>query len=145
MKPTVTWVILANARAIRVLAHRGPGRGLVALGGHFWRAQGAEPARDKAGIGHSIAGPGVAAVDQGDEGRKIETKFARNVVDHLEDDFRAKKFDRLIVASGPLMLGVLRGCLDGPLAKVIVGEIPKDLSTQSLSNVETHLGELIAV
>lgn len=145
MKPTVTWVVLANARMIRVLAHRGPGKGLTALGGKCWRAPAADLPRDRAGVGHSIAGPGVAAVAQSDTKLLSDQAFAREVAGHLVDGLRAGKFDRLALIAGPHMLGVLRGALDGPLKSVLVGEIPKDLSARPLPQVESHLGELIAV
>lgn len=145
MKPIVTWVVLANAKTVRVVAHNGPGKGLTALAGEIWHATEILTANDKAGFGHSIAGPGVAAVQQTNRKLVHDTLFAKEVIDHLSKDCVSKKFDRLILISGPHMLGILRASLDGPLRAALVGEIPKDLSAQSLIDVETHLGEFIAV
>ena len=145
MRPIVTWVVLANAETIRVVAHNGPGKGLTALAGKKWQAPEILAPNDKAGVGHSIAGPGVAAVRQTNRKLVSDTLFAKEVVDHLSKDCVSKKFDRLILISGPHMLGMLRASLDGPLRAALVGEIPKDLSAQSLTDVEAHLGEFIAV
>jgi len=49
------------------------------------------------------------------------------------------------LVSGPHMIGLLRAEIDGPLSAALLGEIPKDLSAQSLDQIETHLGELIAI
>ncbi|MGB7242645.1 MAG: host attachment protein [Sulfitobacter sp.] len=145
MKPIVTWVILANARIIRVLSHQGPGKGLAAMADKCWHATEASRPRDKAGMGHSIAGPGVAAVEQTDAKLINDTRFAKEVMAHLSQAYVAKAFDRLILISGPHMLGLMRAEMDAPLHKPLVGEIPKDLSAQSLAQVEAHLGELIAI
>ena len=145
MKPVVTWVVLANARAIRVLSHQGQGNGLTALAGQCWHAPEASMPRDKAGIGHSIAGPGVAAVEQKNATKINDIRFAKEVIAKLSEAYLAKKFDRLILISGPHMLGLLRANIDVPLRAALIGEIAKDLSAQSLTQIEIHLGQLIAI
>ncbi len=145
MKPVVTWVLLANARAARVLENKGMGKGLTALAGQAWSADAARAPRDKAGVGHSIAGPGVAAVEQPDLQKLNDAHFAKDLVEHLTKARQDTKFDRLILIAGPHMLGLLRQDLDTPLRAVLLGEIPKDLSNQPLADIENHLGELIAI
>jgi protein required for attachment to host cells len=145
MKPIITWVVLANAKATRVLSHQGPGKGLTVVAGKKWQSDKANLPRDKAGVGHSIGGPGVAAVEQSDARLLKDTRFAKEIVADLSKDYQAKRYHRLILASGPHMLGLLRGEIEGPLRKALMGEIPKDLSAIPLDQVEKHLGELIAV
>lgn len=145
MKPVVTWVLLANARTARVLEHRGLGKGLTALAGQTWSADAPRAPRDKAGVGHSIAGPGIAAVAQSDLQKLNDASFAKTLVGHLSRARQDAKFDRLILIAGPHMLGLLRQDLDASLRAVLSGEISKDLSNQTLADVETHLGELIAL
>jgi protein required for attachment to host cells len=145
MKPVITWVVLANAKATRVLSHQGPGRGLTVVAGKKWQSDTAELPRDKAGIGHSIGGPGVAAVEQSDARLLKDTRFAKEIVADLSKDYQAKKYHRLILVSGPHMLGLLRAEIEGPLRKALMGEISKDLSATPLDQVEKRLGELIAV
>lgn len=145
MKSVVTWMLFANARSAKVLAHHGPGKGLSPVGGQAWNAPETHPPHDKAGIGHSIAGPGVAAVEQTDPRDINDARFAKTVIEHLEKAHAEKRFERLILIAGPHMLGLLRANLDSPLRAVLLGEMPKDLSSQSLKAVEKHLGELIAI
>lgn len=145
MKPFVTWVVLANARSARVYAHLGPGNGLTAVSDRNWQAPEIPMPRDKAGVGHSIGGPGVSAVTNTQPKELADNRFAKDVVKGLSEARLGKRFDRLILISGPHMMGLLRANLDAQLSAVLIGEIPKDLSAQPLGDVETHLGELIAV
>ena len=145
MKPIITWVVVGNARTISVLAHQGSGNGLTAVADQQWHAPEIAASKDRAGVGHSIAGPGIAAVEQTDSKLVHDTRFAKEAVSHLSAAYLSKKFDRLIVVAGPYMLGLLRENLDAPLREALIGDIPKDLSAQSLTDIETHLGELMAV
>lgn len=145
MKPVITWIVLANARSTRVVTHQGPGKGLAALDGKIWYADKPSEPRDQAGVGHSIAGPGIAAVEQSDARLINDTRFAKKIVAQLSKDYQAKSFDRLILVSGPHMLGLLRAEIDGVLKRALIGAIAKDLSAQPMEKIETHLGELIAI
>lgn len=145
MKPIVTWVVLANARVAYVFAHMGPGNGLTAVGDQSRHAPDIPMPRDKAGVGHSIGGPGVSAVAQKSPKELADNRFAKVIVDGLSDACRRNRFDRLVLIAGPHMMGLLRANLNAPLSDVLIGEIPKDLSSQPIGDIETHLGELIAV
>jgi protein required for attachment to host cells len=126
-------------------ANLGPGKGLTALGDQNWQAPEVSFPRDKAGFGHSIGGPGVSAVAHIQPKELADSRFAKDIAQGLSKARVGKRFDRLILISGPHMMGLLRANLDAPLSAVLIGEIPKDLSAQPLSEVEIHLGELIAV
>ena len=145
MIPVVTWMLLANARSAKVVAHHGPGKGLTAVSGQTWNAPETSIPQDRAGVGHSIAGPGVAAVGQTDPQDINDARFAKTVIEQVRTAHAEKRFDRLILIAGPHMLGLLRANLDTSLRGILLGEMPKDLSNQPLSAVEKHLGELIAV
>lgn len=145
MKPVVTWVVLANSRHAKVLEHLGPGKGLRSLSGYVWTAPEAGLPKDRAGMGHSIAGPGRAAVEQKNPNDAVEASFAKGIVDDIAKAQSAKKFDRLVLIAGPHTLGLLRSHIGSALHSAIVGEIPKDLSSQPEKVVEGHLGDVIAV
>lgn len=145
MKPVVTWVVLANARTIRVLAHRRTGKGLAAMARQMWHAPDVSLPNDKAGVGRSIAGPGVSAVQQTDPKEVNDWMFAKEVTDQLVKAHQSKAFDRLVLVLGPHMLGLLCANMGTALHAILLGEIPKDLSMQPIADVETHLGELLAI
>ena len=145
MKPIVTWILLANTREASVLVNRGPGKGLAVLDGVAVRSEEAADPRDKAGVGHSIAGHGVSAVEQANPQNKVDAEFARRVADQMSGALDTNKFDRLIVVAGPHMLGLLRVSFDDALKATLVGEIDKDLSGQSVDAVASHIEGIIAV
>ncbi|MDA3858084.1 MAG: host attachment protein [Roseovarius sp.] len=144
MKPIVTWVILLTAREAHVVVNTGPGKGLFVLEDKTWSAEPATGYSSEAGIGHSIAGPGVSAVDQGDPQGHADQTFAKEIAEDLEAALARKQFDRLVIASGPHMLGVMRKALTRSVQGVLVAEIPKDLSALPLDSLQTHLDEIIA-
>ncbi len=145
MKPIVTWILLANARDASVLVNRGPGKGLTVLDGVTFRSEEATGPRDRAGVGHSIAGHGVSAVEQTNPQDKIDTEFAHHLAEQMSSALAKHKFDRLIVIAGPHMLGLLRVSFDEALAAVVIGEIDKDLSRQTPDAVASHIEGIIAV
>lgn len=145
MKPIVTWVVVANTRKVSIYENRGPGRGITELRGLDLRPDEVDLPRDKAGVGHSIAGHGVAAVAQSDPQAKADARFARDISAQMSSALAHRKFDRLIVAAGPHMLGLLRDALDEPLRAVVIGEIDKDLTDQTADAVAGHLEGIIAL
>ena len=144
MKPVVTWILLANTRQVSVMVNRGPGKGLAQLNGKSLTSQEADLPRDKAGVSHSIGGPGVSAVEQADPQHKIDAAFAKSVAQWLSKERAAKEFDRLIVVAGPHMLGLLRAALSSDVQAVLIAEIAKDLSGQSVEAVTSHIDDFIA-
>ena len=145
MKSIVTWVVLANTRTVSVLVNLGPGKGITPLETCYWKAEAIPEFRDKAGVGHSIAGPSSAAVDDGDLRLEADRRFAKQVAHDLEQAQASNKFDRLIIISGPRMLGLLRASISEQLRAALTGEIAKDLSALPLDVIEKHLGEVIAI
>jgi protein required for attachment to host cells len=145
MKPNKTWILLANSREASVLSHDGPGKGLSLLADKTWKADPAIEFSDRAGMGHSSHGPGVSAVDQGDPQEHADAAFAKKVLSSIHDDLRAGKFNRLVLAAGPHMLGLLRKAIPEDLQHVLLAEIDKDLSAAPKATVETNLAEILPV
>ncbi len=145
MTPIVTWVLVANTRNASVLDNRGPGKGLSRVEGASFQSEQADLPRDKVGVGHSIAGYKVSAVERRNPQAKIDAEFARELSDALSRARAAGKFDRLVVAAGPHMLGLLRAAFDESLRSVLVGELAKDLSSQSPEGVASRVQGFIAV
>ena len=144
MKPIVTWVLLANTRNASILVNNGPGKGLAPLPNGDWTSEAADDPRDKAGVGHSIAGHGLSAVEQTDPQRLIDERFARRLSRHLSKSLAEKHFNRLIVVAGPHMLGLLRASFDDRSKSALIGEIDKDLTGQPVETVMSHVDQFIA-
>ena len=145
MKPIVTWVLVANTREVSVFENRGVGKGLAELPGMRSVSETPDLPRDRPGMGHSIAGYNVAAVEQPDPQDKIDEQFASDAVAKLTRALTNHRFDRLVVAAGPHMLGLLRQQYNEPLSAVLIGEIDKDLTAQSVKAVASHVEDFIAL
>ncbi|MEL7258530.1 MAG: host attachment protein [Pseudomonadota bacterium] len=145
MKPKVTWVLIANARYARVVLHRGLGHGLSEMADMIWHAKPPVDYSDRAGVGHSIAGPSTSAVDQGDPKEQADLIFAKSVCEDLDIAFRRKKFDRLVICAGPYMLGLLRKSMNDQLKSQIREEVSKDFSGLNLKQLEEHLGTILII
>lgn len=139
MRSIVTWVVLANPKMIRVVADRGCGKGLVALGGKCWRAK--DFVRK---IDHAEGAKGASHVCEINKERNIEMSLAANVAEHLRIAHAHWDFDRLALLAESHMLTLLRSKLDDHLRSALVGEIAEDFSHQPLEIVEMRLQKILA-
>ena len=145
MKPIRTWIVVANARQARFIEHRGAGHGLHAVPGMVLKADAPTEYSDKPGMGHSIAGPGVNAVDQPNPQDQADLAFAQRIDSELSEALGAAKFDRLLIVAGPYMLGLLRKALRPTLTGVVMTEVDKDLTGLRLEQLEKHLESVMLV
>ncbi|WP_372994004.1 host attachment protein, partial [Sulfitobacter sp.] len=98
-----------------------------------------------AGEVHSRVGPGMSAVEQTDPKMLAQADFAKEVSDFLETSFEKGNFERLIVAAGPHMLGVIRDAFSEKVSKVVIAEVDKDLTHLPLEELPEHLDHVLAV
>jgi len=145
VKPTITWIILANANQVRVISNAGPNKGLSEVEDVTWQAPERPDYADEPGVTQSSAGPGRASITRPDTKHLAEQEFANSVVDDLEQHHRKGRFDRLLLIGAPHMLGSLRKSLTPRLQKVVVAEVAKDLIQISLSELPAHLTDQLAV
>lgn len=70
-----------------------------------------------------------------------EIRFAREVVDRLEQGRVGHAFDRLVVVAAPTFLGHLRDSMSAPLAAVVSLEIDKDYTALRPDELRSRLPE----
>lgn len=145
MKPKHTWILVANARVARIVEHRGAGHGLFAAPGMVMHADEPVEYADKAGTGHSIAGPGTPALGTGDPQEQAEAAFANEIIDRLAAAQAGGEFDRLVIIASPHMLGLLRKHLGQDVKDMLVAELDKDLTAVPLDELKAHLDPVFLV
>jgi protein required for attachment to host cells len=149
MKPIRTWILVADGARARFLENLGPGKGLeAALDSEM--QQELPPNRDlvtdKPGRGSSPAGGGRHAVAPRTDWHTFEKeRFAHQVAEVLDHARTHARFDRLVLVAPPKTLGWLRAQLSKPTYETVTGEIAKDLTRASDSELKEHLGEVMAV
>ena len=76
-----------------------------------------------------------------DNSRHEEDGFAASVADHLNKQVLAGNFQQLFIIAAPKTLGELRKHYHQKLQDALVGELAKDLTGHSISDIETALGK----
>ena len=148
MKPTRTWILIADGARGRILQNEGPGKGLQALKGHVWQGDHAathELMTDRTGRAFSPAGPARSAIEpHSDPHRQLKRNFVHRLADALADGSRDRAYDRLILVAAPSALGDLRAALSPEVRAKVVAEVPKDLTKVPDTAVAEHLKDVLA-
>jgi protein required for attachment to host cells len=67
--------------------------------------------------------------------------FAKRVGDYLESARTERRYDELVIVAPPKFLGALRGELGKEVAKLVVDELPKDLSWLNERELERYFAK----
>lgn len=142
MKPSVTWVLIADGAQARILEYTGPSKGLTQIEGMKFedaRLRSGEIMADRPGRSFSSAGYGRSGMEQRTDPRDHrETEFLRSVAETINQKALENAFRKLVIAAPPTALGDLRKFLsDGARAKVSA-EIAKDLTTVPILDLGKH-------
>ena len=150
MKPTITWIVIADGDQAKVFEHEGPGKGLRAIKDlqfeqEHLKAQ--EIMADKPGRAFSSAGPGARSSMEysSDPVAVRERRFVERLAEMLNEKQQQGKFDRLVIAAAPAALGDIRPALSDRVKGTILAEMPKDLTNVPMPKLAQHFEGLIAV
>jgi protein required for attachment to host cells len=144
MKPTRTWILIANGGVAGILEHTGPGHGLVRLE-NSWTAEPEAEFADRPGRSFKRLGPLRHGFEPHGAGGETHEAFARVLAADLSRLRQENRFDRLIICAPPSMLGSLRKHLGDPLKADITAEIPKDLMNVPAAKLPAHFSKVLAV
>lgn len=150
MKPTITWIVVADGNEAKIFEHDGPGKGLTAIPDlHFEQEslKAGDIMADKPGRSFSSAGPGArSSIEYSSDPVAVrERKFVERLADVLEEKRAAGKFDRLVIAAAPKALGDIRPALSDAVKQTILAELPKDLTNVPTAKLTAHFDGVIAV
>lgn len=147
MKPTTTWILIADGAHARLFANRGPGKGIEALeainGDH---RPDSELVRD--GLGRSFESVGDtrhAITPRTDPHRELKRSFAAQLAEILDQRLAEKAFDRLVIVAPPKALGDLRAALSAHVKPLVYAELDKDLVKTPTAELPSHLGAVMAI
>ena len=149
MKPTKTWILVADGARARIIENLGPGKGLQpALNNDF--AASHAPTRKfvtgKPGRNRTDGGGAHHGIEPRVDWHRFEKhRFARGMADLINRAAPRRAFDRLILVAPPETLGALRGKLSSAARSRLAGEITKDLTHIPLHELHRHLGDTLAI
>ncbi len=75
---------------------------------------------------------------------RLRQEFAGKVVAAMSERLAAAPFDRLVVAAGPKMLGLLRTALSPELRRRLVFDLDKELIDLPVADLTRHIGAGLA-
>lgn len=133
MKPVITWVLVADGARGRIVRDMWAS-GEVAdrlddLTFDADQKQLREIMTDRPGRSFASNGAHRSAMEyHSDPVRQQEAAFADVLIKQLECRQAAHEFDRLAILAEPRMLGLLRQKLSPTLRRMVIKEVPKDLT-----------------
>lgn len=149
MKPSVTWVLLADGTRAKVFQHKGPGSGLRPVEDLKFEEEplkAGEIMADRPGRAFSSVGGGRSAMEYSSDPVAVrEANFVRRVAEELERRYEESAFSRLIIAAAPTALGTIRTALSDRVRQVVVTEMPKNLLNMSTPELEKHFGDILVM
>lgn len=144
MRHKKTWVIVANGDTARLFDMAARFAPLVPLQDHVWTAPEINEYADSQGMSHSSVGPSQRRMTPRTEpdAQALEA-FARLISVRLAKALSEGKFEQLVIAAAPRLMGFLRDQLDPAVKETIWLEIDKDFAQLPLDKfrraVEPHL------
>jgi protein required for attachment to host cells len=150
MKPTVTWIVIADGNQAKVFEHDGPGKGLRPLKDMQFEQEplkAQEIMADRPGRSFASFGPGSRSSmeSSSDPVQVRERKFVEHLAAVLNEKQVEGKFDRLVIAAAPAALGDIRPALSDQVKATVLAEMPKDLTNVPIPKLAQHFDGLIAV
>lgn len=149
MKPTTTWILIADGAHARIFANRGPGKGIEAVEGGVFNGDhrpDRELLRDSpARTFESVGDTRHAITPKTDPHRELKRDFAKHLADVLDRGYAEKAFDRLVIVAPPTALGDLRAALTAQVKAHVYAELDKDLVKTPTVELPQHLGAVLAV
>jgi protein required for attachment to host cells len=152
MKPTTTWILIADGAHARLFSNSGPGKGIEAVQGGVINGDHRpdhELVRD--GLGRTFESSGSAgdmrhAIEpRVDPHRELKRTFAHELADMLDQRLAEKAYDRLVIVAPPKALGDLRAALSAHVKPLVYAELNKDLVKTPTAELPSHLGAVMAI
>ncbi len=149
MKPTTTWILIADGARARIFANHGPGKGIEAVAGTEFDSDhrpDRELTSDKPGRTHEFVGETRHAIQpHHDPHRELKRAFSERLAAMLDERLAAKAYDRVVLVAPPVTLGDLRSALSAHVKAAVYAELDKDLTKTPVHELPEHLGAVMAV
>jgi protein required for attachment to host cells len=95
-----------------------------------------EQGTDRPGRAHQSVGAARSAMEQADWHHLAEERFAGTIAEALYRLAHGRRFDKLVVVAPAKVLGNLRQAFHAEVTERIIGEIPKELTSHPIAEIE---------
>lgn len=148
MKPTTTWILIADGAHARVFANKGPGKGIELVEGKIDADHRPthEIVADRLGRTHeSVGATRHAIAAEHDPHRELKHDFAVSLARMLDQRRSEHAYDRLVIVAPPKTLGDLREALPPAVRALVRAELDKDLTKTPVAELPGHLAAVLPV
>jgi len=149
MKPTTTWILIADGARARIFANLGPGKGMTLVEGGVLTTDhvpSRELSSDRPGRTFESANVLRHAIDPAqDPHRELKRAFAVRLAALIEERLAESDFDRLVLVAPPVTLGDLRAALSKPARERVSAELDNDLTNTPVEELPRHLASVLNV
>ena len=139
------WILVATASKAELYSQEKPGAELAAIREFSHdesRVLRQDLASDKPGRSYDSVGGGRHGMDPENSVREEESRrFAKEVVDSLEQGLRDHEFEYLTVVAEPRFLGCLRKAMSDDISKSVEREIAKNLVGHGASEIRQSVAK----
>ena len=148
MKPTRTWIVIADGSRAHILLNEGPDKPLSFVPGSDFR-HATPPNREiyteRPGRTHESVGVSRSSVERNDAHAQQKDQFVQALIGFLKEKLSAKTYDRSILVAPPEVLSDFRKHLDDALKDALYGELTKDLTKIPTDKISDHLHGLLPI
>jgi protein required for attachment to host cells len=148
MKPTRTWIVIADGSRAHILLNEEPDKPLGFVPGTDFRhatPPGREIYAERPGRTHESAGVSRSAEDRNDAHAQQKEKFVQGLVTFLRVKLSMKHFERRVLVAPPEILSDFRRHLDPALKHALAGELAKDLTKIPAGKILGHLHGVLPI
>jgi protein required for attachment to host cells len=149
MKPTTTWILIADGAHARLFANHGPGKGVEALDSRVQQGD-HRPDRElvRDGLSRTFESVGEmrhAIEPRTDPHRELKRTYAKYLGRVLDQGLAERAYERLVIVAPPSALGDLRAALSERVKHTIYAELDKDLTHTPAAELPKHLGAVMPI
>ena len=148
MKAVKTWIIVADGARARVLCNDGPGKGihqLVAMAAETTDATHELGSERPGRVNESVGSHRHAIQPRVDRHEAAEKEFANRIAHYLDENAEQHSYERLVLVAPAKTLGYLRAGISKNSARLVTGEVTKDLTHTAIADLPAHLADVMAL
>jgi protein required for attachment to host cells len=147
MKPSKTWVLIADGARARLVVAAAHGKHVdVVEKAEFSTGHAAshDIGRDSPPRVHESLGATRHAIEpKSDPHRELKRDFAETLAQALDDIVTKEHIDSLVIAAAPVTLGDLRKALSERVKKIVFAEVAMDLTKVPNDELGEHIRHLM--
>jgi protein required for attachment to host cells len=145
MKPTKTWIVIADSRSAKILENSGPGEGIVQHPSLVFKVDSVKQYSDQQGRSFASASSARHKFEQHQGKDPTILRYIDEIISTMQKANEDGEFDRLVVCASPEVLHIVRRRMPKQLKSKIVLELDKNLANISLADLPKQFEDVLVL